>query len=166
MTAITSTNTDYTILGQVKTALSGATIDGAAVFGTVSMASSDQQAREGQFKGSFPLAILRYLGTEEDTAPEDYRNCVLRAEIIVATKTDSSGPDETTRMQEILRLVNAAKNAVESAAPAGATGGADSDFFHEPIEWGSPTLRLLHQPWIVGAIPVSFGYVLLTPTAH
>ena len=80
----------------------------------------------------------------------------------------TSGADESDRLKEILRLINGAKNAVETDAPTDATGVAEENF-HEEIEWGEPDIsptETARQPWVGCSLPVAFGFGIATPTAH
>ena len=135
----TTTNTEWSIISAVKSALSSATISGAAVFQSVTATTSEAQAGQAQFKGTPPLVIVRYLTSAEDGSVGDSVGCAVEAELIIATKVDA-GPDESTRLQEVLRLMNAAKNAVEASPPATAHAWGDADFYHDRIVWGRPQI--------------------------
>jgi len=166
MAAITVTNTDWTIVSGVKSALAGATIGGAAVFQAVTVTTSDRQARGCQFT-RHPAAIVRYLATAEHASPEDVVGCALDLEVILATRVESAAQDESSSLQEILRLVNAAKNAIGADAPAAASDWADGNFFAADIEFGRPEIDTAErQPWAVARLPVRITYVLESGTAH
>jgi hypothetical protein len=166
MSEITVANTDCSILEAVKTALAGATIGGSAVFKSVAVTTSDDQAGQCQFHSS-PIAILRYVTTREDRSPEDVRGCHVALELTLAALVDCAGSDESARLQEVLRLKNAAMNAVESDPPADAHAWGDGDHYHERIEWGAPEIDAsAGQPWAVCKLPVRIGFVLDSPTSH
>ena len=168
MTAITVANADWTIVNGVKTALTGATISGSAVWTDVSMTTSQEQAEEAQYDHQSPVAIVRYLGTVEDSRPEDQRGLVVSMEIFLAVKkTTAADTDEALRVQEILRLMNAAKNAVEASPPSIAQATGDSNFYHQKIEWGVPRVdtRSL-APWATCILPVAIATNLDTGTSH
>jgi hypothetical protein len=166
MAAITVTNTDWTIISGVRSALAGATIAGAAVFEAVTVTTSDRQARGCQFT-RHPAAIVRYVTTAEHVSPEDVVGCALDMEVILATRAESAAQDESSSLQEILRLVNAAKNAMEANAPPAASDWADEDFFAADIGFGQPEIDTAErQPWAVARLPVRVTYVLESGTSH
>ena len=166
MTAISVANTDWTLVDSVKTALTAATIGGSAVFETVSVTTADAQAVQCQFRGS-PVAILRYVTTREDAGPEDVRGCRAEMELILAARANPATPDESSRLEEVLRLKNAAVNAVEVAAPAVAAAWGDGDHYHRRIRWGNPQIDTsVDRPWVVCRLPVEIGFVLAGPSAH
>ena len=166
MTAIAVANTDWTIVESVKAALTAATIGGAAVFEAVSVTTCDAQAAQCQFHGS-PIAILRYVTTREDAGPEEVRGCCVAMELILAAQADSAAGDESSRLEEILRLRSAAINAVETAPPAGAAAWGNADHYHPRIRWGSPQIDAsADRPWVVCRMPVEVGFVLAGPASH
>ena len=166
MSAITVANRDWSIIAAVKTALAEATVGGSPVFESVTVTTSSAQASECQFH-SAPIAILRYVTTREDASPEDVRGCHVALELLFAALVDGAGSDESARLQEVLRLKNAAMNAVETDPPADAHAWGDGDRYQEQIEWGSPQLDVsTDQPWAVCRLPVHIGFVLDGPTAH
>jgi len=167
MTEIAIANTDWAIIDEVKDALTAATISGVTVFKTVSATTSPAQAKEVQFRGNDPIVIVRYISVSEDTGCEGTCNCVLSVELTIATKIDATGADESTRLAEILRLVNAAKNAIEDGSVTSATACGDGDFYHEQIEWGEHSLDVTeYDPWAVAMVPIEFGYSLTSKTSH
>ena len=166
MTAITVANKDWSIIQDVKTALAEATVGGAAVFQSVTATTSDTQAQQCQFLAS-PIAVVRYVTTQEDDSPEDVRGCRLMLELVVAALVDSAGADESSRLEEILRLRNAAVNAVEADPPADAQAWGDGDHFQKRIQWGRPQIDVsVEQPWAVCRLPVEIGFVLDSGTNH
>ncbi len=166
MTAITVANTDWEIIEDLDDALTAATIDDVAVFSSVTVTGSLDQAKEAQFAGEFPKVIVRYAGTSEGESPENVRYCAVALELMVTTKS-SGGADEAARVQEILRLVNAAKNAVEANPPANACYWGDSNYWHNKLQWGRPKLDTTdNQPWITAVIPLEISYTLNSATSH
>ena len=166
MTAISIANTDWSILDDVKTALSGATAGGEAVFAAVTAGTSDAQAEECQFK-AHPAAIVRYLGTAEHRTPEGHLACAVSLELIVAAKAAAGGTDESARLQEALRLLNAAKNAIHADPPADASAWGDDGRTVRPIDFGPPKIDTdPAAPWAVGRLPLTVGYVLESDTSH
>lgn len=166
MAAITVANKDWAIINAVKTALAGATIDGSAVFSTVSVATSADQARQCQFTGH-PAAVIRYVTTVDDKGVDGERNCRLSLWVIIATIVDAAGVDESLRLQEILRLKNAAINAVEASPPGDSDSVGDNDFHASRIHWGQAEIDTSGKPpWAVAVLPVDFGYRLTSATGH
>ena len=166
MTAITISNTDWSILDDVKTALAGATAGGSAVFAAVTAGTSDRQAAECQFT-AHPAAIVRYVGTEEHPTPGGHLACALSLEVVVATKVAQGGADESSRVQEALRLLNAARNALAAEPPAEACAWGSDARVVRALEFGRPKIDTAHAaPWAVGRLPVTVGYVLESDTSH
>ena len=166
MSAITVANTDWSVVQAVKTALSDATIDSAAVFRSVAVTASDAQAGECQFRDS-PIAVLRYVTTREDDSPEDVRGCCVVLELVVAAMVECAATDESSRLQEVLRLKNAAINAVETDAPADSSAWGDGDHYHKRIQWGRPQIdTAVCQPWAACKLPLEVGFVLENGTSH
>lgn len=165
MGAITVANTDWSIISAVDSALSEAAISGAAVFAEVTVTTSAAQVRQCRFARS-PAAVIRYVGTSEDGSPEDVRSCGVSLELIIAAKV-AAGADESSRLQEVLRLMNAAKNAVEGSPPAGAAAWGDGDVYRRRIAWGAASIdATAGQPWAVCLLPVELCYVLTAGTSH
>ncbi|NQU75031.1 MAG: hypothetical protein HQ546_01810 [Planctomycetes bacterium] len=172
MTAITVANIDWEVVEDLHDALAAATINGETVFPLVSVTTSPEQAKEAQFSRAGPNAIIRYIGTTEGESPEAVRCCALSVELIIAAKV-ASASDETDRVKEVLRLVNAAKNAVEVSPPADAHAwgqihaGSKSDYWHEKLQWGSPVLDTTERPpWVAAVIPLEISYTLANATSH
>ena len=166
MAAVTVVNTDWEIIEDIDEALTAATISAVTVFKQVTATTSDPQAKQAQFTGAHPLVILLYETTTEDDCAEDVRSGAVRLTLIVATKADPAR-DESARLKEILRLKNAAMNAVEGTAPSDASAWAAEASTHEAIEWGEPVIDITEAaPWIVCRLPLEIGYVLDTGTQH
>jgi len=156
MAAITVTNTDWSVIDAVTTALAGATIGGQAVFQSVTTTTGEDQARQCQFTDS-PAAIVRYLNTSEEAACEEVVRATLSVELVLATRMDSPASDQSQRLEEILRLVNAAKAAIAAAAPAEACDWGDG----VDIEFGRAKIDTAESdPWTVAVVPASFTFVL------
>jgi hypothetical protein len=162
MTAITVSNKEWCILSAVRDALSAAEVDGAAVFQAVSVTTSDQQARETQLATS-PVAVVRYVATAEDDSPQGLRGCTVCLEILVAARADS----EAQRLEQALRLKNAAVNAVEAAPPPDARAWGDDNHYQKKLRWGRPQIDATeHSPWALARIPLDVGFLLSSGTAH
>ena len=166
MAEISVTNKDWSIVNAVKGALAGATIEGSAVFAAVRVTASEVDFRGVQMR-EHPVAVVRYVTTVEDRGLDGERNCRLSAELLVATMVQTAGVDQAGRIQEALRLANAAKNAVESALPADAEAVADGNFHARRIDWGQVAVDATTAgPWAIAALPVTFGYLLNSATGH
>ena len=165
MPAITVANTDWSILADVRGALASATIAGQAVFASVALTTSPQQARECHFRTS-PAAIVRYLGTHQQPAPDEHLACRVDLEILLAVNVPA-GVDESARLEELLRLANAVRNAVHAAPPAAACAWGDGNRALPAAAFASPTLDTAESaPWAVAALPLSVTYTLDGPTAN
>jgi hypothetical protein len=166
MTAITVTNVDWSILDAVRAAVAAATIGETAVFRSVTVTTADAQAEQCQFRDS-PIAIVRYVTTVEDATPEDVRGCTVAMELTVAAWSQGAGPGESARLQEILRLKNAAVNAVEAAPPGDAHAWGGADRYHQRLQWGRPRIdAAVDRPWAVCRLPLEIGFVLDNGTSH
>jgi hypothetical protein len=167
MTAITVNNTDWTILNAVKTALASATVNAQAVFATVSATASADQARQCQQGSRTPVAVVRYVGTTEASCGGGEYFGVVELEILLATRV-ARGVNESSAIQEALRLVNAAKNAVMAAVPAAAKPVGNEKEFHEAVEWGQPRIEAgsSDAPWVAATLPVRMAYPVTSATAH
>ncbi|MCE5277198.1 MAG: hypothetical protein ABFD92_16845 [Planctomycetaceae bacterium] len=167
-TTITVTNPDATILDSLVAALLAARISGAAAFQSAEACISEQQAVESACTGSAPRAAMWYMGTEETTGVDNQRNCVLSARLYLYGR-GTAALDKTSAVREALRLVNAAKNAIEAAPPALAVGCGDNEVYHEPLRWGKPVLSNADDNgahWVSAQVDLSVGYVLASPTSH
>ena len=159
MAEITATNTDWAVVNAVKTALATATIDSEAVFQSVTATTGQGQARQCQFTAS-PAAIVRYLTTDEQTCPEQIVRSLVSVELILAVKVDSPASDESDRLEEILRLVGAAKSAILAAPPPEACNWGQGAAFSAGIEFGHGQIDTAeHDPWAVALLPVNFTLV-------
>jgi len=168
MAEITVTNTDWSVLDAVKAALSGAEIGGEAVFASVAMSTSIDHVRAVQLTGPMPKAIVLYKGTGEEGGSDGRQCCRVSMELILATRI-SSGMDAAGRFQEILRLKNAAINAVESDRPAGAVGAASAGTYRPPMRWGPADIELSEpgvDPWVLCRVGLEAAYELPDGTSH
>lgn len=168
MTAITIANTDYEIIEDVYDALAAATVSGAALFNSVSMAATPAQADECQVKGAGPNAIVYYETTTEDSpGPEEEIGCRVEMRIIVARKDALASLNEMTRLENVLKLINGAKNAVHAGTIANAHAWGDGNYYSLKFTWGSPSIRRdMLQPWAGAEIPLAISYLLSSATAH
>ena len=90
----------------------------------------------------------------------------IEVEILVATKGKPK-LDDAVRLQEGLRLINAAKNAIEAAPPSDAHYWGDHNYWHDKLEWGEPEIDdEAGDPWIIVSIPLSVSYSLSSSTSH
>jgi hypothetical protein len=166
MPDITINNTDWTILAAVRDAVASAAAGGGAVFAAVSVTTSPRQALQCQLVSS-PAVVLRYVTTREEHSPEEVRGCVVAMELLIAAAVDAAGPDESARLQEVLRLKNAAVNAVETSPPAGGSAWGDGGHYHARLAWGQAEIDASpDRPWAVCRLPLEAGYTLAAPTGH
>ncbi|MBL7133137.1 MAG: hypothetical protein ISS78_03480 [Phycisphaerae bacterium] len=166
MTDISVANKDWAIIGAVVTALETAEINGEAVFQDVTVTTSSGQAAECQLIGPTPKAIVRYVATVENVSPEDVRGCRVVLELLICTKI-TGGVDESSRAEEILRLTNAARNAVEASPPADASAWAGTGYHHDAVRWGQAEINATESlPWAICRVPVEIGFVLEAGIAH
>jgi hypothetical protein len=167
MTAITINNTDWTILEAVKSALAGATVNSQPLFAAVSATASARQGRQCQQGGRMPSALVRYAGTAEGTCGGGERFAVVELELLLTARL-ARGVNESAALQEAMRLINGAKNAVMAAAPAAARPVGNEKEFHEALEWGRPRIEAdgCDAPWVAAALPLYAAYPLASPTGH
>ncbi len=166
MTDINVANKDWAIIGAVVTALEAAQNDSEAVFQDVTVTTSTGQAAECQLIGPTPKAIVRYVATVENVSPEDVRGCRVALEVLICTKI-TGGVDESSRAEEILRLTNAARNAIEASPPADASAWAGSGYRHDAIRWGEAEIDTTETlPWVICRLPIEIGFVLEAGIAH
>jgi len=168
MTEITVTNTDFSVLDAVRTALSDATIGGEAVFASVTMSTSVDHVRAVQLTGPMPRVIVLYKSTGEDSGVDSRCCCWVSMELILATRI-SSGMDAAGRFQEILRLKNAAINAVQSDPPTDATGAAADGTYRPAMRWGPADIELSEpgiDPWVLCRLPLEAAFELPSGSSH
>jgi len=165
-TAVTVANTDWEILEDLRDALLAAELAGTLVFRSAAVVTSVEHFLATGLKRS-PASAVVYEGTEEDTSIDETRNCTIYGRLIVAAKAPLSSPDEADAIQELARLLNLAKNAVEASPPSDITGIGDNDAYHEKLTWGRTSLDpRSRQPWVVGHLPFEACYALSAVTVH
>ena len=159
MAAITVTHNDWAVVDAVKTALAEATIDAQGVFQSVTATTCEDQARQCQFTAS-PAAIVRYRGTDEQAWPDQIVRSVVGMELMLAVKIDSPANDESDRLEEVLRLVAAAKIAILAAPPPEACAWGEGASFSAGIEFGRVEIDTTERdPWAVAVLGVSVTLV-------
>ena len=168
MTAITIANKDWEIIEDVTDALTAATIDGDAVFAAVRVTSGEPDFEQVQVRES-PIVVVQYETSADEPGLDGERNCQIDLTVHLAVQVEGDdGIDESDRIKEILRLVNAAKNAVHAGLPSDALAvGSDGDDYARKIDWGEPEIEATeNKPWAFASIALSFGYRLASATAH
>ena len=166
MTAITIANTDWSIVDDVRDALAAATVAASDVFDSVTVTTCDVQQCATRLSNS-PVAIVRYVTTREAACPEDVRGGAVSLEIILAAAVDDADLDESARLAEIMRLRNAAVNAIEADPPADACAWGSARAYQPRIRWGQPKLDLsAGQPWAICRMPVEIGFIIPAGTSH
>lgn len=166
MAEITVTNTDGRILEDITDALATARISGEAVFNAVDATAGDAQMHQMKLAGTGPKAMVRYTRTHETEAVEGRRHCVMAVDVSIAARP-AGATTTAARITEILRLVNAAKNAVENTPPADAGYGGEPNQWHPRLQWGPPAVEADdHAPWVVARMKLEVSYTLDSPTSH
>lgn len=159
---ITASGTDAAIVEAVRQTLAAAVIDNEAVFAKVAVTTSERQARAGLFTDS-PLAVVRYEATAEHALTDRRRGKVVSLVLTLAAKADT----ETARLGEAARLVNAAKNAVNSSPPAQAQGFAAGEELHRRIQWDTPRIDATRSsPWAIVTLGLRVAYTITDETSH
>ena len=78
-----------------------------------------------------------------------------------------AGPDEPTRLQQALRLVNAARNAIEADPPAAARYWGDTNHWLSRLAWSPAAIDTAERPpWALASLPLAVAYTLAGPTSH
>ena len=170
MAAITVQNFDGAIITSVATALTEATLSGVTIFESVTVATSEAQAIEAQFKEPTPRVIILYETSIEEKGIEEERCVTVALRLFIAGKVVPA-IDEAARLTEILRLMNLAKNAIEETRPADAQGWEHGeDEVHPPWPiWGEADITPTEDakpPWVACILPVTFGYGITESTRH
>lgn len=168
MSEITISNTDWSILDAVRTALSGAVEGGEAIFASVSMAASLSHLRQVQLAGKMPRAVILYKNSNEHNGSDGGRVGWVSIELILATRV-SAGSDAGGRVQEILRLKNGAVNAVETDRPAQAVGAATADLYRPAILWRPADIELSEpgvDPWVLCRLALEVTYAIADAASH
>lgn len=175
MTAITVTNTEYLIAAAMKTSFENATIDGAKVWKTVAVSLSETEARETLLRQDVPIAIVIYDDTTETLTVGDQPALQVAYTLLFATRLYGDN-DDTARMQEGMRIVNAAKNVIESDLPASsgtpsyASAWGMEGYYQPQFAWGTPEISkptdAERSPWVIARLPLKVGAVLTNQTSH
>ena len=166
MTDITVSNTDWSVVDDVRAALAAARVGGSSVFESVTVATGDEELRENRLCAS-PVAVVHYMSTRERPGPEDVRGACVTLEIVLASAVDSSELDASLALAEILRLNNAAMNAVEASPPAAAGAWGSANAWQDRICWREPRIDTTQgRPWAVARLGLEVGYVVASGTEH
>lgn len=175
MTAITVTNTEYEIAAALKTAFENARISGRKVWETVAVALSETDAVETQLRQNTPVAIIIYDDSPETLTTDNVPGLAVSFTLLFADRLHGDG-DDATRLEAGMKLVNAAKNVVESDLPATtarpnfATAWGDDNYYQPQFDWGTPDISkptdAERTPWVIAKLPVTIGAVITSQTAH
>ena len=165
MSEITISNTDWSIIQDLRTTLAAATILGQPLFEHVAVTTCPRQARQAQLAGAGPRAVVRYAGTHEAPAGDGLLlGCTVSVELLLAVK---AGSDEAVRLQQILRLVNAARNAIETDPPSAGRFWGDGSRWLAKLAWSPAAVDTAERPpWALAALPLKVAYTLPGPTGH
>lgn len=161
--SITVANTDYAIVSAVKDALANAQISSVDVFAAVSIVGAREVFKSKNCITS-PVAVVRYLGTEETRIQADNAvGEIVSMELILAAQK----PTEPERVQECLRLKNAAQNAIHTTPPGDARDLGENETLTYRIQFAEPEINTSsNQPWGVVTLPLKISYRLASKTAH
>jgi len=168
MSEITISNTDWSIVDAVRTALVDARVAGEAVFASVDLATSLEHMRQVQLSGPTPRAVILYKNTQEHVDVDGGRACWVSLELILSTRI-AAVSDASGRIQEILRLKNAAVNAIETDRPSEATGAASADVYRPGLLWNPADIKFSEpgvDPWVLCRLGLEITYALQSPAAH
>ena len=167
-TAITIANTDYEIAEDVYDALVAAQVSSMDLFDSTSISMTREQVNETRFTGDGPNASVLYVTTaEESPSPEEIVPLYVSLTIIVARKESISGADQKARLENLLKLINGAKNAVHAGTISDAAGWGDGDYYKRKLEWGNPTLTVAAEgQWSAAEIPLDVSYTIADSTSH
>ncbi len=168
MSEITISNTDWSICDAINTAISEATVGGEAIFASVDITTSIKHLRQAQLAGKTPRAVILYRGSDEHNGTDDARFCWVSMELILSARV-AAGSDASARIQEILRLKNAAINAVETDRPAEAVGAATADLYRPAIIWRPADIELSQpdvDPWVLCRLGLEVTYALPDGASH
>lgn len=164
MSEITLSNTDWSIIQDLRDTLASATFLGLPLFEHVAVTTCPRQARQVQLAGAGPRAVVRYVGTHEAPAGEGVLGCTVAVELLLAAK---AGGDEALRLEQALRLVNAARNAIETDPPAAARYWGDRTHWLSRLAWSPAAIDTAERPpWALAAVPLAVAYTLGGPTEH
>jgi hypothetical protein len=163
MPDVSVSNKDWDILEDLTDALTAAAISGSPVFEAVAVSTSNEQATETRLTHS-PMAVVRYVQTSEQWLPDDVLGCVLHCRILLAAKAAT----EPARLEECLRLKDAAMNAIETEAPADATAWGEAHGpYHRKLQWGPPEIDTrLREPWGLCVLGLDVGFTVAGHTAR
>jgi len=168
MSEITVSNTDWAILSAVKTAIAAATVGGEAVFASAEICTSVEHLMQTQLVGDTPRAIVLFKGSDEQHGVDDERFCRVSMELILASRA-AVGADASDRIQEMLRLKNAAVNAVQTDPPSDAVGAATSDLYRPALVWGPADIELSRpgvEPWVMCRLGLEATYAIADAASH
>ena len=162
MTAITVANNDSTIMGQIVTALTNATISSVAVFDHVAHVGSRDEWDQKRFHSGSHAGVL-YLGNSEYPLSDLRVGVEIECEICLAGRAAT----EAERKTLITKLANAAKNVLRADAPDTWVAFPVNDELHrrlsfEDIEEGETDTK----PWLRAYLPARICYVISARTAH
>jgi hypothetical protein len=164
MSEITISNTDWSIIQDLRSALAAATFLGQPLFEHVAVTTCPRQARQAQLAGSGPRAVVRYTGTHEAPPGEGVVGCTVAVELLLAVK---AGSDESVRLEQALRLVNAARNAIEASPPAASKYWGDRTHWLARLAWSPALIDTAERPpWALASLPLAVAYTLSGPTGH
>lgn len=162
MTAITVENREWDILNALRSALLSATGGESPIFSGVHVLAGSVAGLQTMLRGSGPVAMLTVRGVREYCLPEDERGCVLDVDIVLGARVAA----ESSGVQETMRCMNAAKNAIEAEPPPGSRAFGAAKIYLPRVAWGIPTTVEVQGPWSVVRLPLSIAFVLRDSSSH
>jgi len=164
MAEITIANVEWEILEDVQQAIAAATISTVKVFDSATVCVSQNAAEDALYVEQNVCVVLCNEISEAHAVGLERQGSV-SISILVAYKGDSN----EDRIENILRLIAAVRNAVEETPPANARAvSSEEQFgeFRERLEWGEIELSDDRDPWIIGTIPLVVNFQVSSRTSH
>ena len=169
ITTITIANKDWTILSDLLDALKNTAVKGKPLFERVKLATSEEEAADLHQSGDVPVISVVYKTTREFYTPDDVRGLAIDLVLRIATRLPR-GKDKSDTVQEILRLMNGTKNAIENNASSTASAWGDQNEFQQQYEWGEADIdsstETERTPWAICTLPLTIGYSADSGTEH
>ena len=154
---LTIVNAEWEILDDLKDALEEALELGTRIFESVEILVAEPEIADTRYVKATSASII-YNSTEENQYTDGGLACTMNAVIRVVGR----GNTAESRIQTVLKLVNAAKLAINDDPPdnARAIGETDTTDFHELFSWGEVTIQDgdSRQPWAVADLPITIAF--------
>lgn len=168
MAEITVNNVDWSVLSAVRDALANATIEQSSVLREVAIVNDERQIQDRLLSGNAPKAVVVFHQTDQTLGLQEEVNCVVSMTIVLLGKV-AGGVAAEGRLQEAMRLKNAAINAIEASPPPVACDTASDAKVQPAVKWGKAQLQLkpeVQSPWILCRQPLEVAYRLNNRVSH